>query len=177
MQMHRVMGIDIETYSPVDLAKAGVYAYAEAPAFDILLIGYKFDDETDVHVIDTLAADMASDEELRTFCAALTDPAVVKTAFNANFERVCLAKWTGVPMPPEQWQCTMVKALAMGLPGSLASVGASMGLPEEKLKDPQGKALIQYFCKPCKPSLANGRRTRNLPAHGGFLWNITGRTL
>ena len=172
MQMHRVMGIDIETYSPVDLAKAGVYAYAEAPAFDILLIGYKFDDETDVHVIDTLAADMASDEELRTFCAALTDPAVVKTAFNANFERVCLAKWTGVPMPPEQWQCTMVKALAMGLPGSLASVGASMGLPEEKLKDPQGKALIQYFCKPCKPSLANGRRTRNLPAHDPDKWRL-----
>ena len=172
MQMHRVMGIDIETYSPVDLAKAGVYAYAEAPAFDILLIGYKFDDETDVHVIDTLAADMASDEELRTFCAALTDPAVVKTAFNANFERVCLAKWTGVPMPPEQWQCTMVKALAMGLPGSLASVGAAMGLPEEKLKDPQGKALIQYFCKPCKPSLANGRRTRNLPAHDPDKWRL-----
>jgi len=172
MQMHRVMGIDIETYSPVDLAKAGDYAYAEAPAFDILLIGYKFDDETDVHVIDTLAADMASDEELRTFCAALTDPAVVKTAFNANFERVCLAKWTGVPMPPEQWQCTMVKALAMGLPGSLASVGAAMGLPEEKLKDPQGKALIQYFCKPCKPSLANGRRTRNLPAHDPDKWRL-----
>lgn len=170
--MHRVMGIDIETYSSVDLAKAGVYAYTEAPDFDILLIGYKYDDEDEVHVIDTLAVYRDFDEELYEFRQALTDPSIVKTAFNANFERTCLAKWTGAAMPPEEWRCTMIKALTMGLPGNLADVGMALGLPEDKLKDPQGKALIQFFSKPCKPTRTNGQRTRNLPAHDPEKWKL-----
>ena len=170
--MHRVMGVDIETYSSVDLAGSGVYAYTEAPDFDILLIGYKFDDEAEVHVIDTLAVDRDFDPELYEFREALTDPDIIKTAFNANFERTCLAKWTGAAMPPEEWRCTMIKALTLGLPGNLADVGIAMGLPEEKLKDPQGKALIQFFSKPCKPTRTNGQRTRNLPAHDPAKWQL-----
>lgn len=170
--MHRVMGIDIETYSSVDLAKSGVYAYTEAPDFDILLIGYKYDDEDEIHVIDTLAVDRDFDEELYEFRQALTDPSIVKTAFNANFERTCLAKWTGAAMPPEEWRCTMIKALTMGLPGNLADAGMALGLPEDKLKDPQGKALIQFFSKPCKPTRTNGQRTRNLPAHDPEKWKL-----
>lgn len=170
--MHRVMGVDIETYSSVDLAKVGVYRYTEAPDFDILLIGYKYDDEDEVHVIDTLAVDRDFDEGLYEFRQAITDPSIVKTAFNANFERTCLAKWTGAAMPPEQWRCTMIKALTMGLPGNLANAGAALGLPEDKLKDPQGKALIQFFSKPCKPTRTNGQRTRNLPAHDPEKWKL-----
>lgn len=170
--MHRVMGVDIETYSSVDLARSGVYAYTEAPDFDILLIGYKFDDEAEVHVIDTLAVDRDFDPELYEFREALTDPGIIKTAFNANFERTCLAKWTGAAMPPEEWRCTMIKALTLGLPRSLADVGVAMGLPEEKLKDPQGKALIQYFSKPCKPTRINGQRTRNLPENDPEKWRL-----
>ena len=170
--MHRVMGVDIETYSSVDLAGSGVYAYTEAPDFDILLIGYKFDDEAEVHVIDTLAVDRDFDPELYEFREALTDPDIIKTAFNANFERTCLAKWTGAAMPPEEWRCTMIKALTLGLPGNLADVGIAMGLPEENLKDPQGKALIQFFSKPCKPTRTNGQRTRNLPAHDPAKWKL-----
>lgn len=170
--MHRVMGVDIETYSSVDLAGSGVYAYTEAPDFDILLIGYRFDDEAEVHVIDTLAVDRDFDPELYEFREALTDPDIIKTAFNANFERTCLAKWTGAAMPPEEWRCTMIKALTLGLPGNLADVGIAMGLPEEKLKDPQSKALIQFFSKPCKPTRTNGQRTRNLPAHDPAKWKL-----
>lgn len=170
--MHRVMGVDIETYSSVDLIKSGVYAYTEAPDFDILLIGYKYDDEDEVHVIDTLAVDRDFNEELYEFRQALTDPSIVKTAFNANFERTCLAKWIGAEMPPEEWRCTMIKALTMGLPGSLEGAGMALGLPEDKLKDPQGKALIQFFSKPCKPTRTNGQRTRNLPAHDPEKWKL-----
>lgn len=169
--MHRVMGVDIETYSSVDLAEAGVYAYVEAPDFDILLISYIFDDwgEDNVKTIDCFDADP---DMMAEFCEALLDPQIVKTAFNANFERTCLAKWLQKPMPPEEWRCTMVKALTLGLPGNLADVGIAMGLPEEKLKDPQGKALIQFFSKPCKPTRTNGQRTRNLPAHDPAKWKL-----
>ena len=170
--MRRVMGVDIETYSSVDLVKSGVYRYVEAPDFDVLLIGYSYDDEDEVHVIDTMSIDRDTDEELRSFCEALMNPDIIKTAYNANFERTCLAQWLKEPMPPEQWQCTMIKALTLGLPGSLASSGAALGLPEDKLKDPQGKALIQYFSKPCKPTRANGGRTRNLPAHDPEKWKL-----
>ena len=179
--MHRVMGVDIETYSSVDLTKAGVYAYAEAPDFEVLIIGYKFDDEEGVHVIDCTLQDANGNplisrpdapEEFVAFMKALTDPRVIKTAYNANFERTCLAAWTGAEMPPEQWRCTMVKALTLGLPRGLADVGIAMGLPADKLKDPQGKALIQYFSKPCKPTKANGGRTRNLPFHDPAKWDL-----
>lgn len=169
--MHRVMGVDIETYSSVDLTKAGVYAYVEAPDFDILLISYIFDDwgEDDVKTIDCFDADP---DMMAEFCEALLDPQIVKTAFNANFERTCLAKWLQKPMPPEEWRCTMVKALTLGLPGNLAGAGEALGLPPEKLKDPQGKALIQFFSKPCKPTRTNGQRTRNLPQHDPAKWQL-----
>lgn len=169
--MHRVMGIDIETYSSVDLTDAGVYAYTEAPDFDILLISYIFDDwgEDDVRTIDCFDADP---DMMAEFVEALTDPRIVKTAFNANFERTCLAKWLNKPMPPEEWRCTMVKALTLGLPGNLAGAGEALGLPAEKLKDPQGKALIQFFSKPCKPTRVNGQRTRNLPGHDPAKWQL-----
>ena len=169
--MHRVMGVDIETYSSVDLAEAGVYAYVEAPDFDILLISYIFDDwgEDNVKTIDCFDADP---DMMAEFCEALTDPQIVKTAFNANFERTCLAKWLQKPMPPEEWRCTMVKALTLGLPGNLAGAGEALGLPAEKLKDPQGKALIQFFSKPCKPTRTNGQRTRNLPEHDPAKWQL-----
>ncbi|MBR3366688.1 MAG: hypothetical protein IKG66_02705, partial [Lachnospiraceae bacterium] len=166
----RSLSVDIETYSSVDLLSAGVYAYTEAPDFEVLLIGYKFDNEDEVHVIDCTADRMGWEHE--SFFRALTDPEVVKTAFNANFERTCLAKWMSEPMPPDQWRCTMVKCLTLGLPGSLAGAGAAMGLPEDKLKDKQGKALIQYFSKPCKPTRANGGRTRNLPEHDPEKWKL-----
>lgn len=169
--MHRVMGVDIETYSSVDLTEAGVYAYVEAPDFDILLISYIFDDwgEDDVKTIDCFDADP---DMIAEFCEALLDPQIVKTAFNANFERTCLAKWLQKPMPPEEWRCTMVKALTLGLPGNLAGAGEALGLPPEKLKDPQGKALIQFFSKPCKPTRTNGQRTRNLPQHDPAKWQL-----
>lgn len=167
--MHRVMGVDIETYSSVDLLKSGVYRYVEAPDFDILLIGYKFDDEDEVRQIDTTADPR---ETWNEFLDALFDQDIIKTAFNANFERTCLAKWTGSAMPPDEWRCTMIKALTLGLPGSLASVGMALGLPEDKLKDPQGKALIQYFSKPCKPTRSNGQRCRNYPAHDPEKWAL-----
>lgn len=169
--MHRVMGVDIETYSSVDLTDAGVYAYTEAPDFDILLISYIFDDwgEDEVRTIDCFDADP---DMMAEFCEALTDPQIVKTAFSANFERTCLAKWLNKPMPPEEWRCTMVKALTLGLPGNLAGAGVALGLPADKLKDPQGKALIQFFSKPCKPTRTNGQRTRNLPAHDPAKWQL-----
>lgn len=169
--MHRVMGVDIETYSSVDLLEAGVYAYVEAPDFDILLISYIFDDwgEDDVKTIDCFDADP---DMMAEFCEALLDPQIIKTAFNANFERTCLAKWLQKPMPPEEWRCTMVKALTLGLPGNLAGAGEALGLPPEKLKDPQGKALIQFFSKPCKPTRTNGQRTRNLPQHDPAKWQL-----
>ena len=167
--MHRVMGVDIETYSSVDLLKSGVYRYVEAPDFDILLIGYKFDDEDEVRQIDTTADPR---ETWNEFLDALFDPDIIKTAFNANFERTCLAKWTGSAMPPDEWRCTMIKALTLGLPGSLASVGTALGLPEDKLKDPQGKELIKYFSKPCKPTRSNGQRCRNYPAHDPEKWAL-----
>jgi DNA polymerase len=165
------MGVDIETYSSVDLAEAGVYAYVEAPDFDILLISYIFDDwgEDDVKTIDCFDADP---DMMAEFCEALLDSQIVKTAFNANFERTCLAKWLQKPMPPEEWRCTMVKALTLGLPGNLAGAGEALGLPPEKLKDPQGKALIQFFSKPCKPTRTNGQRTRNLPQHDPAKWQL-----
>ena len=155
----------------MDLTDAGVYAYTEAPDFDILLISYIFDDwgEDEVRTIDCFDADP---DMMAEFCEALTDPQIVKTAFNANFERTCLAKWLNKPMPPEEWRCTMVKALTLGLPGNLAGAGVALGLPAEKLKDPQGKALIQFFSKPCKPTRTNGQRTRNLPAHDPAKWQL-----
>lgn len=163
------LGIDIETFSSVDI-KNGAYAYSEAPDFEILLIAYKFSDEDKVKQID-LTDDPEELENLR-FWDALTDPEVVKTAYNANFERTCLARYTGEAMPPEQWRCTMVLAVQLGLPRSLAAVGPALGLTEEEQKKKTGAALIQYFCKPCKPTRTNGQRTKNTRLHAPEKWEL-----
>lgn len=181
----KTLGIDIETYSSVDIKEAGVYAYVDAPDFDILLIGYKFDDEDDVTVIDIHG--MTGDgsvggiaEEavafLETcypdFWEGLNDSEVIKTAFNANFEKTALAKYFNRLMPPEQWRCTAVHAATLGLPRSLDEVGKALGLDEDKQKLATGKALITYFCKPCKATKKNGGRTRNFPEHDTEKWEL-----
>lgn len=165
----RWLAIDIETYSSVDLSAAGVYKYAASPDFEVLIIGFKFSNEDEVRQIDCTNPDQG---ELLIFKDALFDHSVLKTAYNANFERTCLAKWFDHPMPPEEWSDTMILAAEMGLPRTLADVGLALGLPEDKLKDPQGKALIQYFSKPCKPTKANGGRLRNYPEHDPARWQL-----
>lgn len=163
----RTLAIDIETYSSVSLQKSGVYAYAASPDFEILLFGYSWDGGS-VEVID-----LAQGEKLtRELLDALCDPNILKTAFNASFERTCLAAYMGQPMPPEQWSCTAVMSRELGLPGSLEAVGAVIGLPEDKQKSKTGKALIRYFSIPCKATKANGGRTRNLPEHDPERWAL-----
>ena len=170
--MHR-MNVDIETYSDVDIAKSGAYAYAQSPAFEILLIGYKIDDAP-VQVIDLTAygnpIKAALQERHLDFWEALVSPKYQKAAYNANFERTCLAAYFETPMPPEQWRCTAVHAATLGLPAALGAVGEALGLPADKQKDKAGKSLIQYFCRPCKPTKANGGRLRNLPGHAPEKW-------
>ena len=161
----RELSIDIETYSSVDLNASGVYAYASAPDFTILLLAFAFDCE-DVSIIDLASGESIPDDLLYE----LTNPETVKTAFNANFERTCLSKYLNRPMPPEQWRCTMVQAMELGLPGSLSGAAAALGLSEQK--DSQGKACISYFSKPCKPTKTNGNRVRNLPRHNSEKWEI-----
>lgn len=166
-EMRRTLSIDIESYSSADLAKTGVYRYAEAPDFEVLLIGYSFD-EGPVHVHDCTLPECWP----RDFLSALFDPDITKYAYNAAFERTCLSRALEEYLPPEQWKDTMIMALECGLPGSLAAAGTALGLPEEQLKDPRGKALIQYFCKPCRPTRVNGGRTRNLPKHDPEKWKL-----
>ena len=161
-----ICSIDIETYSSVDI-KLGAYAYAQAPDFQILLVAYSFDGGP-VQVHDCTEPGCWP----RDLLDALTDPEIIKTAYNANFERTCLAAELETEMPPEQWRCTMILAASLGLSGSLAAVGAALGLPADQQKDKIGKALIQYFCKPCKPTRANGQRTRNLPMHAPDKWAL-----
>lgn len=161
------LSVDIETYSGTDLADAGVYRYAEDPDFQVLLIGYSFNGGP-VEVHDCTQPGCWP----RDLLDALTDPEVEKRAWNANFERTCLAAALEEEMPPEQWSDTMVLALECGLPGSLAAAGAALGLPEDQLKDPVGKALITYFSKPCRPTKSNGGRTRNLPLHDPDKWAL-----
>ncbi|HLN89000.1 MAG TPA: hypothetical protein VK253_02935, partial [Candidatus Binatia bacterium] len=157
------LSIDIETYSSVDLLKSGVYAYTQAKDFEVLLFAFAFDDQP-VKIID-----LASGEEIpKEVNNALWDTQIIKTAFNANFERTCLAKHFKAPMPPEQWRCTAVHALTLGLPGNLDGVAKAMKLDAQK--DASGKALIKYFSVPCKPSKTNGQRTRNLPEHDPEKW-------
>ncbi len=179
--MH-IMNVDIETYSDVDIREAGAYAYAQSPTFEILLIGYRIDggpvkvlDLTDEKNLGKSGAllnecqkqfSMDCDE----FFNALISPDYIKTAYNANFERTCLASFLKEPMPPEQWRCSAVRAATLGLPATLGAVGEALGLPEDKQKDKIGKSLIQYFCKPCKPTKTNGERTRNLPEDAPEKW-------
>lgn len=157
------LSIDIETYSSVNLQKAGVYKYAESPDFDILLFGYSVDGGA-VHVID-----LACGEKIPTeIVDALSDESVTKWAFNAQFERVCLSNYLDTWLSPDSWHCTMVWSATLGLPLSLEGVGAVLGLEKQKLTE--GKNLIKYFCVPCAPTKTNGGRTRNLPQHDMEKW-------
>lgn len=159
--------IDIETYSSVSLQKCGVYKYAESPDFEILLFGYSADG------MPVTTVDLAGGEKLPSeVLDALTDDGVVKWAHNAQFERVCLSRYLGLPqgeyLDPEAWRCSMVWAAYMGLPLSLEGVGAVLGLEKQKLTE--GKDLIRYFSVPCSPTKSNGGRTRNLPEHDPEKW-------
>lgn len=162
----RTLAIDIETYSSVELSKSGVYAYSESPDFEILLFGYAYDDEP-VQVVD-LTDELIPISVMRD----LQSESVLKTAFNASFERTCLSAFLGSVTPPEQWSCTAVWARELGLPATLESVGIVLGLPEDKQKLKTGKALIKYFSIPCKPTKTNGMRTRNLPQHDPERWQL-----
>lgn len=163
------ISIDLETYSSVNLAKTGVYRYAEAPDFEILLFGYSVDGG-EVHVIDVAGGETIPADIIE----ALTDETVTKWAYNANFERICLSRFLGYPtgkyLDPASWRCSMVWSATMGLPLSLEGSGAVLGLEKQKLTE--GKELIRYFCMPCKPTAANGQRTRNLPSHAPDRWEM-----
>lgn len=157
------LSIDIETYSSVNLQKAGVYKYAESPDFDILLFGYSVDGGA-VHVIDLACGEKIPAE----IVDALLDESVTKWAFNAQFERVCLSNYLDTWLSPDSWHCTMVWSATLGLPLSLEGVGAVLGLEKQKLT--KGKNLIKYFCVPCAPTKTNGGRTRNLPQNDMEKW-------
>jgi len=161
------LSIDIETYSSADLRKTGVYRYVEAPDFEILLFGYSVDDG-EVYVVDLVGGEKIPESVV----AALTDETIIKWAFNANFERICLSQYLGLPtgeyLDPTQWRCSMVWAAYLGLPLSLAGVGAVLKLDKQKLD--AGKDLIKYFCQPCKATRTNGGRTRNLPTDAPDKW-------
>ncbi|AXU71543.1 TPA: DNA polymerase [Clostridioides difficile] len=162
----RTLSIDIETYSDLDIKKVGVYRYVDSANFEILLFAYAFDNE-EVKVID-----LVNDEELpKEVIEALNDNKVIKSAFNANFERTAISKFLNINLKPNEWSCTMIKALTLGLPGSLDSVSKALKFNEDKQKMKEGKALIQYFCKPCKATKVNKGRTRNLPIHDMEKWN------
>ncbi len=163
--MERVLEMDIESFSDVDLIKCGVYAYADSPAFEILLFAYSFDGG------ETQIIDLAQGEKLPAEVEdAIFDVSVTKTAYNANFERTCLSKHFARYIPPESWHCSAVQAAMLALPRSLEDVGRVLGLDEQKMKE--GKELIRYFCVPCKPTKANGGRTRNLPCHAPEKWEL-----
>ena len=163
--MERVLEMDIESFSDVDLIKCGVYAYADSPAFEILLFAYSFDGG------ETQIIDLAQGEKLPAEVEdAIFDVSVTKTAYNANFERTCLSKHFGRYIPPESWHCSAVQAAMLALPRSLEDVGRVLGLDEQKMKE--GKELIRYFCIPCKPTKANGGRMRNLPCHAPEKWEL-----
>ena len=159
----KTLSLDLETYSDVDLSKCGVYKYAESPAFEILLFGVSVNGG-DIAVYDLVRGD----EVPKEIIAALSDETVTKWAYNAAFERVCLSNYLEEWLEPEGWRCTMVWSAYLGLPLSLESVGAALGLEKQKLTE--GKDLIRYFCVPCKPTKANGGRTRNLPEHDREKW-------
>ena len=161
------LSIDIETYSDQPLPKTGVYRYVESPVFEILLFSYSVDGAP-VQLVDLACGEKIPEEII----AALTDDSVLKWAFNATFERICLSRFLGYPtgeyLEPDSWRCSMVWAATMGLPLSLEGVGAVLGLEKQKLTE--GKDLIKYFCQPCAPTKTNGQRTRNLPAHAPEKW-------
>ena len=161
----RTLSIDIETYSSVDIGKCGAYKYVESEDFEILLFAYSLD-YGPVTVID-----LAQGRQIpRAIVGYIFDKDIEKTAFNANFERTCLSKYFGAYCDSSQWSCTMILSASCGLPLSLAGVGAALELPEDKAKMKEGKELIRYFCQPCKPTKANGGRTRNRPEDAPEKW-------
>ena len=167
--MMKNISLDIETYSDADLAKCGVYKYAESMNFEILLFGYSVDGDP-VQKIDLVRGEKIPTEIL----SALTNDSVTKWAFNASFERVCLSRYLGYPtgqyLKPDKWKCSMVWSAYMGMPQSLEGVGEVLGLEKQKLGE--GKELVRYFCQPCSPTKANGGRTRNLPCDAPDKWEM-----
>lgn len=163
--MSTIMGLDLETYSSAPLPKCGVYRYTDTPDFEILLFSYAFDDEAVVTI------DLANGEKLPTeVMDALIDPEIIKSAYNAQFERVCLSRYLGHWLDPHQWRCTAVMASYLTLPSRLADVAAALKLSQQKMEE--GKELIRYFSVPCKPTKANGGRTRNMPADAPEKWAL-----
>lgn len=161
------LSIDLETYSDVNLKKAGLYRYVQSPAFEILLFAYSFDGAP------TQVIDMAQGEKIPLEVVhALTDPHCLKHAYNAAFEWYCLSKYMGVQLPPSQWRDTMLHGLYAGYTAGLDATGRALGIPEDKQKLATGKALIRYFCVPCKPTKSNGGRTRNYPHHDPEKWEL-----
>lgn len=160
------LSIDLETYSIVDIRKVGAQRYIQDPSFEILLFAYSLDGQP-VQIID-----LASGEEVpQWLITALVNPSVIKHAYNAPFEFGCLSKYYG-PMYPGQWRCTMFHGLYCGYTAGLEATGRALGLPEDKQKLNTGKALIRYFCVPCKATKTNGGRTRNLPHHDPDKWRL-----
>lgn len=159
------LSIDIETFSDIDLIKCGVYKYADSPAFEILLFAYSIDDG-EIHIVDLVRGEELPDE----ITEAIKSDTVIKTAFNAQFERVCLSKHLGILLDPSSWYCTAVQAAELSLPSSLADVGAALGLERQKMTE--GKELIKYFCVSCKPTKSNGGRTRNMPGDAPEKWAL-----
>ena len=163
--MHK-LSIDLETFSDIDITKAGAFRYVDSPAFEILLFAYAVDGGP-VQVIDVASGEAVPEWLVK----ALHDPEYIKYAYNAAFEWGCLSKVYG-PMIPEQWRDTMLHGLYAGYTAGLAATGRALGLPEDKQKLNTGKALIRYFCVPCKATKANGQRTRNYPHHDPDKWRL-----
>ena len=160
------LSIDIETFSDVDIKKSGLFKYCESPVFELLLFAYAYD-FGDVHVVDLAQGEKIPDSVI----SDLNNPEVIKHAYNASFEITGLNRY-GYATSPEQWRCTMLHGLYLGYPAGLAFLGAALGIPEDKRKLSTGKALIRYFCVPCKPTKRNGGRTRNLPKHDIDKWHL-----
>lgn len=161
------LSIDLETFSSVDITKAGAHKYVESPDFEILLLAYSVGDQP-AQILDFTQGDTLP----AWLDKALEDEAYIKHAFNAVFEWLCLSKCYGRALPLDQWRCTMAQARYCGYPGSLEAVGRALGLPPGKQKLSTGKALIRYFCNPCQPTKTNGGRRRNLPKHDPGRWEL-----
>ena len=163
----RHLSIDLETYSDVDIKKSGAHAYVQRPDFQILLNSYCFWGEmNEPEVLDFSQGNVLP----QGFIDALFDPNIIKHAYNATFEYLCFCRALGTELPRDQWRDTMLHSLYCGYPASLDAAGKAIGLSEDKQKLATGKALIRYFCNPCKPTRANGGRTRNLPQHDPERW-------